>query len=224
MGLGEVSRQCLEEELKAFGYGKHTEKRRKLLTAATKRLQALSRSMYSLHSVRSFDAETNTESDHLVDSEQEQPQNIEEEEEIISIADNEHFHDDIVMTTKHEENGFDLVPHKRPKQTLKSKKKKDRKKRRRWEERTYLKRQKERAEWIHFNEAKWIQHMNISPVTVIPTMPISQIYVLFHVLHPDKIYVAKRNELVGVIDEQILLERERTERKGTRNRNTNNIH
>ena len=56
--------------------------------------------------------------------------------------------------------------------------------------------------------------MNMSPVTVIPTMPISQIYILFHVLHPDKIYVAKRNQLVGVIDEQILLERERLERKG----------
>merc|ERR1719356_235100 len=85
---------------------------------------------------------------------------------------------------------------------------------RKWDEKGYLKQKKERNEWIHFHETKWIQHMNISPVTVIPTMPISQIYVLFHVLHPDKIYVAKRNELVGVIDEQILLERERVERKG----------
>merc|ERR1712228_246636 len=87
-------------------------------------------------------------------------------------------------------------------------------KKRRWDERGYLRVQKERTEWIHFNDDKWMQHMNISPVTVIPTMPIPQIYTLFHVLRPDKMYVAKRNELVGVIDEQILLERERMQTSG----------
>merc|ERR550532_751828 len=154
---------------------------------------------------------------------------VEEEEEDddgVDISDNENgqkMAENMLMNEENESNnnnnnGLSL---KKPSQSMRKKKKKrkhsgtlslenGKKRPRKWDEKGYLKKQ----ECIHFHETKWIQHMNISPVTVIPTMPISQIYVLFHVLHPDKIYVAKRNELVGVIDEQILLERERVERKG----------
>eukprot|EP01084_Bolivina_argentea_P094565 169995_1 len=225
--LGEVSRQILEEELKSFGYGKHTEARRKLVISATKRLQALS--MYSMHETTT----TNT-NDIIITTDSEPSQS--DDETLLSIDINDHFASvntvndsitDLDLQSTMDCDKKDDKAHKKPTQSIKKRKKKHYKQnknnknniKRIWDEKGYLKQRKERTEWIYFHEAKWIQHMNISPVTVIPTMPISQIYVLFHVLHPDKIYVAKRNELVGVVDEHILLERERLERKGGMHRN-----
>ena len=262
--LGEVSRQILEDELKQYGYGKHTSARARLLHSATKRLQAVS--MFSLHQSYSEknDKRNRTRTDPFAHGLNSSEDDDDDESQIISIKDDDHF-TSLLGDNNQDNNNRDHIGenenkliiknkmpgltesrshpanvsllnrdqdkqeinktvhhHKKPRQSLKKIKRIKNKKmmtnkndhhRKKWDERGYLRKKKERSEWIYFHEAKWIQHMNISPVTVIPTMPISQIYILFHVLHPDKIYVAKRNELVGVIDEQILLERERLERK-----------
>jgi len=186
--LGEVSRQILEEELKRFGYARHTQNRQRLLRAATKKLQ---RERTAMMRIKHFKSENNRER---------APQSTENQ---IRVRDESHFSQSLLERAEIEEV-------EEEKSGLRS-----------WDEKGYLRRRREEEEWLDFGDKeKWTQHMNISPVTVIPTMPISQIYILFHVLHCDKIYVAKRNELVGVIDEQILLERERLERKGKKKRQT----
>merc|ERR1740123_1891468 len=169
--IGEVSRQCLEEELKSFGYAKHSAQRNKLLKAAKRELIKYKRT-------QTLTAKCNI-------------QQKDETTDAIYIANDEHFDHLTQVVSKSEE----------------EQKANANTQRHRWDERGYLKMERERTEWIHFDDAKWMQHLNISPVTVIPTMPISQIYTLFHVLRPDKIYVAKMNKVVGVIDEQMLLER-----------------
>eukprot|EP01083_Nonionella_stella_P086186 239262_1 len=197
--LGEVTRQILEQQLTLAGYGRCTEKRRQLVIDATQKLHTFT--MYSLHTGHEAKQQAQDEEDTA------------HHEHVISVVDNQHF------ATEEEE---ETLQDKKPKQYM-TKKATSKAKKRKWDESGYLKRKKAQSECIDFHEDMWMQHMNVSPCTVIPTVPITQIYILFHVLHPDKIYVTKRNELVGVIDEQILLERERLERNGnTTNRKKSN--
>merc|ERR1712079_174212 len=55
-------------------------------------------------------------------------------------------------------------------------------------------------------EPPHVDHITLSPVTVLANMRLPRVYILFHVLRVDKIYVTQRNLLIGQISENRLIQ------------------
>merc|ERR1712130_821608 len=62
----------------------------------------------------------------------------------------------------------------------------------------------------------FIERINLSPIQVISEMPLTKIYIMFHILKPQNVYVTKYSRLIGVINEVHLLNREFETQKATK--------
>jgi len=58
-------------------------------------------------------------------------------------------------------------------------------------------------------ETPHVDHVHLSPLQVMASTPLPRIYILFHVLRVDKIYVTQRNLLIGEIEERELIKLEK---------------
>merc|ERR1712129_422259 len=62
----------------------------------------------------------------------------------------------------------------------------------------------------------FIERINLSPIQVISEMPLTKIYIMFHILKPQNVYVTKYSRLIGVINEMHLLNREFETQRATK--------